>query len=626
MTNEHRSLKDLWARVRRRGPWLALPLVAVVAFAVGTCAGSGTSTHEHPKADAAQGEQGGEAQVWTCSMHPQVRQEQPGQCPICGMDLIPASSEDEEQDPKRITLSERAKTLARIRTTEVERRGRPGAERHLLGRLDYDETRRKTVTAWTGGRIDRLHVEVTGEKVRRGQVIATVYSPEIYSAHRDLLAATQQRERIAKHGTESGVASAETAVKAARQRLRLLGVPDREIERMAGADEPWRHVPIRSPFGGTILERKASEGEYIDTGTPLYKLADLGQLWVQLDAYESDLPLLSEGQKVDVEVKALPGETFEGQVAFIDPVVDPKTRTTQVRIEVPNPEGRLRPGMFAEAVVQGDAPRAGERPLVIPRSAPLFTGRRSVVYVEVPKAKRPTYEMRVVKLGTRTGDVYPVLAGLQAGERVVTRGAFVLDADLQIRGGVSMMSVPDDTEKGPYDEVVPLPDSAGAELGRVLNQYLKLQERLAADDLSGAKQAANAMLAAVRNVEIREPERSKRAWRTIASAMLKHEAQVASAGAMQDLRSAFAPLSEQVKQLLQSFGNPLERPVRVAHCPMAFDGRGADWVQARKEIDNSYFGSKMRTCGEIKSTVQPGSYLTASIHAPRNGGKKGHSH
>ena len=217
---------------------------------------------------------------------------------------------------------------------------------------------------------------------------------------------------------------------------------------MERADKPSERVRIRTPFGGTVIERLATQGNYVQTGSGLYRVADLSTLWVQLDAYESDLPLLNPGQNVSLRVEALPGEVFKGRVTFVDPVLDPNTRTARVRIEVKNQDRRLLPGMFVEASVQShtSGQTAEESPLLIPATAPLFTGRRSIVYVELPEAEEPTYEARVVTLGPRMGDLYPVLSGLEEGERVVIHGAFAIDADLQIQGGESMMHLPDEDD------------------------------------------------------------------------------------------------------------------------------------------------------------------------------------
>ena len=205
--------------------------------------------------------------------------------------------------------------------------------------------------------------------------------------------------------------------------MRLLGVPDSEIKEVEQSKKAPDRVKIRSPFGGTVLERLVDEGAYVSAGSPLFHVAELSRIWVQIDAYENDLPHLRVGQRVVVEVDAMPGESFSGRIAFIDPVLDKKKRTAQVRVEVSNKEGQLRPGMFAQAIIETQVEQKLSQ-LVIPESAPMFTGRRSVVYVEVPGQPSPTYQARTVRLGPRSGPVYPVLSGLSEGEHVVDTGRF----------------------------------------------------------------------------------------------------------------------------------------------------------------------------------------------------------
>jgi Cu(I)/Ag(I) efflux system membrane fusion protein len=240
------------------------------------------------------------------------------------MDLIPVSSLD---DVGLVSLGDRARALANVRTAVVRRAGATGARR-LLGEIAPDESTRREVTAWVGGRIERLHVDVTGARIRRGQVIATLYSPEVYAAHQDLLVGKAQVARLSG-GTGTARRAAEATFESARQRLRLLGVPDSDLARMESATGPSRTVRIRSPFVGTVLERVATEGSYVQTGAVLYRLADLDQLWAELDAYESDLPLLIEGQRVTLSVDGLPGEELEGHIVFVEPVVDPMRRTAR---------------------------------------------------------------------------------------------------------------------------------------------------------------------------------------------------------------------------------------------------------------------------------------------------------
>ena len=569
--------------------------------------------------------------IWTCAMHPQIRQPEPGQCPICGMDLIPLQAggdSGDASDSDRVVLSERARALAKLRTAPVRRQSDPAAELRLLGRVEPDETTLKTVTAWTAGRIDRLAVNVTGERVRAGQVVATLFSPEIFAAHQDLLVAKRQVERLQKSPLASRQAAG-AALAAVRERLRLLGVPEDEIARMAQQQRPTRATAIRTPFTGTVIERLAAEGAYVSTGAPLYRIADLSTLWVQLDAYETDLPHLAVGQAVRFSVEALPGEEFAGEVTFIDPTLDLRRRTARVRVQVDNPDGRLRPGMFAEATVTREH-RGDHGPLVVPATAPLFTGRRAIVYVEVDTDAGVAYEPRTVRLGPRLGEVYPVVAGLAEGDRVVTRGAFALDADLQIRGGASMMTAGDDREEGVWDGVIALSPENRSGLAPVVSSYLAVQVALADDDLARAKEAARMLADAVQRIKLEQPRAAHAVWSGIAGELGGHARHVAMAEDLEGARQGFEPLSEAVIQLLTRFGNPLDHPLRLAFCPMAIGDGGALWVQESADIANAYFGASMLTCGEVRQEVARGGFLKPPAEAASGGGRAapsaGHQH
>ncbi|MCA9693246.1 MAG: efflux RND transporter periplasmic adaptor subunit, partial [Myxococcales bacterium] len=543
------------------------------------------------------------------SMHPQIRMAQPGRCPICGMELIPASdgaSDSHDEHGGRVTLSPRAQALARV-ATEPVRRTQARTEVRLLGRVDHDESRLRTITPWTGGRIDRLLVRVTGTRIGKNQVVARLYSPEIYTATRELALAAAQAKKLAKspHG---GAQLGASTLAAARTRLRLLGVADREIEKIERTGKAPSDIDIRAPFSGTVLERHVEEGQYVAAGTPLYSVADLSEVWVQIDAYESDLPHLHVGQEVELTVEALPGEDFVGKIAFIDPVVDRKQRTARVRVEVKNRDGQLRPGMFASAVIHaGDDGAASQ--LVIPSSAPLYTGRRSVVYVEVPEAERPTYELREVRLGPKAGPVYPVLAGLNDGERVVVRGAFLLDADLQLSGGRSMMTLGDDRGRG-EEPALRVSPAFLETVAPIVLTYLEGQEALAADDLEGARAALGRLADAI--PELDPPGRSdaRAAWQRAASELGGHARQVATAETIAAARSAFEHVSAAAEALLEQFGNPTGEALRVAYCPMAFDSQGARWIQRDQALANPYYGASMLRCGELRGTLLPGERLS----------------
>lgn len=615
----------LHAWTTRAAKNLGFTIALLVVLALGVAVGRMGRAAPHEAPNLAEHEHATE--VWTCSMHPQIRMDEAGQCPICGMDLVPAESSEAKAAPDAgvVVLTPRAQALAGIRTTEVVRT-EPRAEVRLLGRVDYDETRLRMVTPWTDGRIDKLRVRVTGSKVRKGQVVADLYSPELYAAMRDLLVAVKQADKLSDGLHGSGKLAA-TAVASAREKLRLLGVSDKEITAIERAGAAPKKVSVRSPFSGTVLKRNVEEGDYVKAGTALYHVADLSKVWVQIDAYESDLPHLARGNSVTIELDALPGETFTGEVAFIDPVVDRRTRTARVRVEVPNPKGELRPGMFAQAVVQADIADQSSH-LVIPSGAVLFTGRRSVVYVETP-GQPGSYALREVRVGAPAGPVFAVLSGLSEGERVVSKGAFVVDADLQLRGGASMMTRPGDDDDA--TDAPPLTPESLALLGPVVEAYADAQEQLARDDFKSARASLSTLAELANTTKIAEARETREAWQTLASELAGHGRHSAKAQGDADVRRSFERLSDTVAALLTTFGNPTEAPLHIAYCPMAFDNEGAQWVQRTDSPANPYYGSAMLRCGNVRATLAPGERLAATprdanVERPHTPASSGHNH
>lgn len=432
------------------------------------------------------------AEVWTCSMHPHIQRDGPGQCPICGMDLIPVHQETSsmaDQEPRQITLSPAQKARMRIATVPVERRY-PTAEIRLVGKVTYDETRLAYITAWVPGRIDDLIVDYTGVTVKEGDHMVELYSPELLSAQEELLQALRGMADLSKSTVASVRRSAAGSVDAARDKLRLWGLSADQIAEIERSGKASEQITIYSPASGVVIHRNAQEGMYVETGTRIFTVADLDAVWVQLDAYESDLQWLRYGQTIRFTTEAYPGEGFTGIVSFIDPVLNPHTRTVNVRVNVDNQDGRLKPEMFVRAEVAAQLARHGRvfdpsligkwvspmhpeiikdapgqcdicgmdlvpaetlgyssvsdvdhgAPLVIPATAPLLTGTRAIVYVEQEGADRPTYVGREVVLGPRAGDSYVVESGLSEGDLVVVSGNFKIDSALQIQAKPSMMN------------------------------------------------------------------------------------------------------------------------------------------------------------------------------------------
>ena len=325
----------------------------IVAGIVGLVVGWGLSGSDAPSghAPAAVAKQG---ETWTCSMHPQIRQPGPGQCPICGMDLIPvaAPAVGDSLGPRQLRLSPAAQQLASIQTAPVKRRFAP-VETRMVGKIAVDETQVRSITAWVAGRIDRLYVDYTGVRVEEGDHIAYLYSPELLTAQEELIQALRAGERLVDSGTSVGQ-TAQAMVAAAREKLRLLGLKEEQIARIERERQASDHLTIYAPTGGVVIEKHLSEGAYVQTGTPIYTIADLSRLWLELRVYESDLSWIHFGQAVEFSAEAYPGEVFSGQISFVDPVLDERTRTVRVRVNVANEQGRLKPGMLVWAVAQAE--------------------------------------------------------------------------------------------------------------------------------------------------------------------------------------------------------------------------------------------------------------------------------
>lgn len=592
---------------------LALIVTAFVAYNLGARGGHGPhdSTGE-PAMEHVHEEENG-LLGYACAMNCVPPLEEPGECPICGMEMQPvfADSDDdsEEGDPqRRMTMSREALALARIQTATVER-GRAVKELRLSGELALNPARRTRISADVGGRIDRLFADYVGATVEQGADLVELYSPELLAVQREFLQAIRSLER---HGDapQSIRNSAESAVRAARERLRLAGLTSDQIDRIAESGEATDRVTLKAPVGGIVVERPLEEGSYVAREGVIIALADLSVLWAELDAFESDLPWLRAGQSVRLQSEAHPGESFEGEITFVEPIMQRGTRTARVRVDVENPDGQLKPGMYLTGIVEAEL--EDERPLLVPHRAPLITGRRAVVYIEVPDRERPTFEGREIVLGPRTRDGYIVREGLQEGERVVTNGAFRIDSALQIQARPSMMSpeggqpVPghdhghdDGHDHDAMDRQInddphadhnhaeeaeaPDGDPDPARLAGVLRAYLALQTALAGDDLDAAQQAASRLAVAGRARDF--PHVGHLA------------ADAAQAENIDAVREAFHPVSEQIIELLRHHGNGTGLELHSIHCPMAFDDAGADWVQEGTTVRNPYYGAQMLRCG-----------------------------
>ena len=578
-----------------------------------------------------------EPAIWTCSMHPQIQQPEPGSCPICGMALIPLETDSGADDaPRTMSMSESSRALADIQTVAVVREF-PEKQVRLVGKLTYDETKVTSLTARFPVRIDELYVNFTGVKVKKGEHLAKVYSPELLTAQRELLSAYR------RDPTSS-------ITRAARDKLRLWDLLPSQVESIIKKGEARDHFILRAPIGGVVIANNVKEGDYVNLGSPFFRIVDLSELWLNLFAYESDISSLHYGQKVIFSVEAYPGEDFHGRIAFIEPEVNRKTRTVAIRVNVPNEDRRLKPGMFARGSVTVKMAQDGlafvpelagkwispmhpevikdepgncdvcgmklvpaeelgyvqnddvAKPLVIPDTAVLRTGKRAVVYVAIKDATRPTFEGREVILGPRAGQFFIVRSGLQEGERVVSSGAFKIDSALQIQAKPSMMN-PQGGGPSPTHDHGSMGTAAAVEqmlqteqelgisaelAGQMITPYLALQEALAADNLDGAKANLNTLM------EI--------TGHSGELARLIHT--MYGAESLEDIRRPhFETLSNALIAVFKASPEALNNELLIMHCPMAFGDRGADWLQVSEPLRNPYFGAVMLGCGDIKERL-----------------------
>ena len=389
----------------QRAPEIANPYMGPRMLACGGGSGWSASAEATPEVEHAPGE----IAHYTCSMHPSVRQAGPGNCPICGMTLTPVTHEEIESGVVRVDEAQRRRIG--LETSPVVR-APLGRTIHALGRVTYDESALVDVTLRLDGYIQKLHVATTGQPVRLGQVLFTLYSPELYAAQQELL--------LAQQGASQSLAAA------ARKRLSLWGLSRVQIDRIVASGQPMENVPFLAPASGYVIEKDVTEGAAVTAGQRLFRIAPLRKVWVQADVYEQDLPYINVGQKVDISFPYLPGKTYQDQIAYIYPALEGMTRTARVRVELPNQELALKPDMYADVRMHIDA---GER-LQVPESAVLYTGPRRLVFVDLGDGR---LEPREVSLGLHAGQSYEVLDGLSEGERVVTAGNFLIAAESRIR-------------------------------------------------------------------------------------------------------------------------------------------------------------------------------------------------
>ncbi len=365
--------------------------------------------------------------IWTCSMHPQIRMHAPGKCPICGMDLIPlVQSNETSTDPEAIHLSKEAAQLANVQTSTVTIQ-KAVKEIRLYGKVQADERLQQSQVAHIAGRIEKLMVNFTGELVHKGQTLAIIYSPELINYQQELLEASKDKQNQPE------------IYNAAREKLLELKLTNSQIEGIVTSGKVQNNFEVVSNTTGIVSAKRVTQGDYISKGSTLFDIADLSSVWIMFDAYESDLQFIKLRDKISFSIEALAGKSFLGNIFYIDPVIDPVSRVAKVRVEIPNIDGKLKPEMFATGFLKASLEEYKGK-IIIPNSAVLWTGKRSIVYVKQAGTDEPIFKLREIELGPELGNSWVVINGLTEGEEIVTQGAFSVDAASQLEGKPSMMN------------------------------------------------------------------------------------------------------------------------------------------------------------------------------------------
>ena len=508
--------------------------------------------------------------TYTCSMHPQITQDAPGSCPICGMALIEKDQNTSGTDPSTLSFTEEALSLINIETFTVGQSMGSSTSKELSGRIQVDETTVFDQTAKYSGRVERLLVHSNGEMIRKGQKIAEIFSPEIYKAQKELLIAAGSKNSQPQY------------YQAVREKLRIMKFSDQWIDALESRGEVQAYFDLVAEMDGTIIDLAVSEGDAVKKGQVLYRSADLSKVWAQLDGYENNLESVSVGQRVLLKSPNLSMFSSEGTISFIDQVINEKTRTYNIRVEVLNDRGILKPGMFVRATLE--APNSSG--LKIPTSAVLWTGKRSLIYVQITSS---SFELREVEVGQEDSEFYTVLSGLSEGESVVVDGAFQIDASAQLRGLESMMSYQAEDEENTESFSV-LDDSM---MSALVAPYLKLKDELVRSDAKTSSALAKEMLVLLSD-------------KKYAFSRTNLKAPLESLQKTEDIevqRELFRLISNEMIQWA-STTQSVSSKLYVQFCPMANNNKGAKWLSTEEQIRNPFYGDAMLTCGSVVDILE----------------------
>ena len=549
-------------------------------------------------------------QMWTCSMHPQIMQPEAGDCPICGMDLIPAESSADGLMADQFKLTENAMALANVQTSVVGNGNKSDNAIKLSGKIVENEESNAVQVSYFSGRIERLNVSFTGEKIRKGQLLATIYSPELYAAQQELITAASLKE------------SQPALYKAVKNKLKLWKLSENQINKIETSGKVLENFPVYATISGTVSEKLVEQGDYIKQGQPLLKIAKLNTVWANFDVYENQIDLFKKGQEVSITTNAYPDKEFKGRVSFIDPVLDTRTRTVKLRVVLNNANDAFKPGMFVEGKIKGVS-STKEQLLSIPSTAVLWTGERSVVYLKT-NPDEPVFEMREVRLGNTIGENYEVISGLENGNEIVTNGTFTIDAAAQLQGKKSMMNkvggkvmtgheghlgmettnANENTDHSKMNERIKVSAKFQEQLKDVFEKYTNLKDALVNDDAKKAKEAATSVVSSLGKIDMKllSNKNAHNHWMKLENEIKASTNSIASETEIKEQRNHFKHLSSHLISAVEIFG--VNQKVYSQFCPMADNNKGAYWLSKEEKVQNPYFGEAMHSCGSVIDSLK----------------------
>ena len=547
-------------------------------------------------------------QMWTCSMHPQIMQPEAGDCPICGMDLIPAESSAEGLMADQFKLTENAMALANIQTSIVGNGKTADNSISLSGKIVQNEEENTVQVSYFSGRIERLNVSFTGEKVQKGQLLATIYSPELYAAQQELI--TAKSLKVTQPALYNAV----------RNKLKLWKLSENQINKIESSGNVQENIPIYATVSGTVTDKLVAQGDYIKQGQPLLKIANLSTVWANFDVYENQINQFKKGQEIVITTNL--NTEVKTKVAFIDPVLDTKTRTVKLRAVLNNTENIFKPGMFVEGNIKGIISNKKEV-LSIPASAILWTGKRSVVYIKAD-SNEPIFEMRKITLGTKIGDTYQVVEGLKNGDQIVTNGTFTVDAAAQLQGKKSMMNASGGKTTTGHEGHLGMDNKVSAEnenhsnmnermkvsvefqnqLKSVFNEYINLKNALVKDDSKSVVAESKKLLDNLSKVDMQllKSDKTHNHWMSIEKEIKMVTVSISKTLDLKEQRNHFKDLSTYLTNAIEVFG--INEKVYHQFCPMANNNKGAYWLSKEEKVINPYYGEAMLTCGEVKQIIE----------------------